>query len=103
MGLCTDNHWQPTFVHEPGHPRGQFPHYVMPDGSFVKLRGDSGTEWVAHACELIAQHGLRAIRVGLRLVRITPVSNVRVSVVPAKATPRAHDFLHISMPVGFDS
>ncbi len=59
MGLCTDNHWQPTFVHEPGHPRGQFPHYVMPDGSFVKLRGDSGSEWVAHACELIARYGLR--------------------------------------------
>jgi hypothetical protein len=59
MGLCTDNHWQPTFVHEPSHPRGQFPHYVMPDGGFVKLRGDSGTEWVAHACELIAKFGVR--------------------------------------------
>ena len=35
------------------------PHYVMPDGGFIKLRGDTGTEWVAHACELIAKFGKR--------------------------------------------
>lgn len=59
MGLCTDNHWQPTFVHEPSHPRGAHPHYVMPNGAFVRLRGNSAPEWVAHAAELIKQHGLR--------------------------------------------
>jgi hypothetical protein len=35
MGLCADNHWQPTFVHYPGHPQGNFPHYVMPDGGLT--------------------------------------------------------------------
>ena len=59
MGLCTGNHLQPTFVHDPDHPRGKFPHYVMPDVAFVKLRGDSATERVAHACELIAKYGVR--------------------------------------------
>jgi hypothetical protein len=59
MGVTVGNYWQPTFVHEDNHPRGQFPHYVMPDGSFVKLRGNSGPEYIAHACELIAKHGVR--------------------------------------------
>jgi len=59
MGLCRDNHWQSTFVHEPDHPRSQFPHYVMTNGAFVKLRSDTGSEWVAHACELITKYGVR--------------------------------------------
>lgn len=54
MGLCRDDSWKPTFVHE-----GAFPYYVMPDGAFVKLRGNTGAEWIAHACELIRLHGVR--------------------------------------------
>jgi hypothetical protein len=54
MGLCTDDHWQPTFVHERA-----VPYYVMKDGGFVKLRGNTEAEWVAHACELIARHDVR--------------------------------------------
>lgn len=58
MAECVDNHWQPTFVHDVDKPDG--PYYVLPGGqSFVKLRGNSGPEWVQHACELINQFGIR--------------------------------------------
>jgi len=58
MAECTDNHWQPTFVHDIDRPDG--PYYVLPNNlGFVKLRGNSGPEWIAHARELIQAHGLR--------------------------------------------
>jgi len=58
MSECRDNHWQPTFVHDLDKPDG--PYYVLPNnGGFVKLRGNSGPEWIAHARELIQTYGLR--------------------------------------------
>ena len=35
---CTDNNWQPTYVHDLVAPDG--PYYVLPDGRFIKLTGD---------------------------------------------------------------
>jgi hypothetical protein len=54
MGLCRDDSWKPTFVHE-----GAFPYYVTKGGAFVKLRGNTAAEWTAHACELIRTQGVR--------------------------------------------
>lgn len=64
MGLCLDNHWQPTFVHEVGNPAAYAgPYYVMPNnGGFIRLRGSTGPEWVQHARELIQAHGVRDSR-----------------------------------------
>ena len=53
---CSNNSWQPTFVHDIQHPDG--PWYVMPNGHFRHLR-IRNRSWVAHACALIAQYGLR--------------------------------------------
>jgi hypothetical protein len=52
---CTDNRWQPTFVHDLEIRDG--PYYV--GGGFIRLRYDPGQEFVPHACELIAQSGVR--------------------------------------------
>lgn len=57
MSECRDNHWQPTFVHDLDRPDG--PYYVMPTRDFIKLRGNTGAEWIAHACELIRAYGVR--------------------------------------------
>ena len=58
MAECRDNNWQPTFVHDVDKPDG--PYYVLPNnGGFVKLRGSSGPEWIAHARELIQAYGVR--------------------------------------------
>ncbi|MEA2903398.1 MAG: hypothetical protein QOI12_785 [Alphaproteobacteria bacterium] len=54
---CTDNGWQPTFVHDTDRPDG--PHYVAPGPSFVKLTGATGAQWVPQACQLIQRSGLR--------------------------------------------
>jgi hypothetical protein len=57
MSQCRDNSWQPTFVHDIDRPDG--PYYVTEDLEFIKLRGNTGAEWTAHACELIRKHGVR--------------------------------------------
>jgi hypothetical protein len=54
---CIDNHWQPTFVHDNDCPDG--PYFVLPNGGFIKLQGNSETEWVPQACRLIRVYGLR--------------------------------------------
>jgi hypothetical protein len=60
MSECLDNHWQPTFVHDVDRPEPSgAPFYVMPDGNFIKLRGNTGPEWIAHARELIQRYGVR--------------------------------------------
>lgn len=60
MAPCRDNSWQPTFVHDIDRPEPNgAPFYVMPDGQFVKLRGNTVAEWTAHACELIQTYGVR--------------------------------------------
>jgi hypothetical protein len=53
---CNGNFWQPTFVHDLEQPDG--PWFVMPDGRFTKLRGDSNT-WVAQSCDLIGKYSVR--------------------------------------------
>ena len=58
MAECRDNNWQPTFVHDVDKPDG--PYYVLPNnGGFVKLRGNSSADWIAHARELIQAYGVR--------------------------------------------
>jgi len=60
MAQCRDNFWQPTFVHDVDRPEPNGgPFYVMPTGQFVKLRGNTAAEWIAHATELINAHGVR--------------------------------------------
>src|SRR5882757_1629922 len=87
MGLCTDNHWQPTFVHDPGHPRGTFPHYVMPDGGFIKLRGiqvRSGWRMLVN----LSRNSVSAMSVDLRRVKNILTFNAHASVARAKAIVR---------------
>lgn len=57
MAQCKNDLWQPTFVHDIDRPDG--PYYVMENGQFVKLKGNTGAEWTAHACELIRAYGVR--------------------------------------------
>jgi hypothetical protein len=60
MSQCRDNSWQPTFVHDIDRPEPNgAPFYVMPTLEFIKLRGNTSAEWIAHACELIRAHGVR--------------------------------------------
>lgn len=53
---CRSNNWQPTFVHDLRFADG--PWYVMPNGSFLKLR-IKNRNWVGHACNLIGRLGIR--------------------------------------------
>jgi len=54
---CTNNNWQPTFVHDLDSPDG--PWYVTPAGDFLKLRIVDNWNWTPHACDLIGQSGIR--------------------------------------------
>ncbi|MBL8705105.1 MAG: hypothetical protein JNM30_09690, partial [Rhodospirillales bacterium] len=50
-GPCTNNNWQPTFVHDLDMEDG--PYYVTADINFLKLRWEQAGGFVPHACELI--------------------------------------------------
>ncbi len=50
-GPCTNNNWQPTFVHDLDNEDG--PYYVTPNSTFVKLRWEQNGGYVANACELV--------------------------------------------------
>ena len=54
---CTNNNWQPTFVHDLDNPDG--PWYVTPNRQFIKLRIVDNRDWTPHACDLIARSGVR--------------------------------------------
>lgn len=52
---CSDDRWQPTFVHDLEYPDGP---WFVAGGSFSQLQGDSAT-WQRQACDLIGRYGLR--------------------------------------------
>ena len=54
---CTNNYWNPTFVHDLDYPDG--PWYVTSNGQFAKLRIVDNWDWTPHACELISKGGVR--------------------------------------------
>ena len=54
---CTNNNWQPTFVHDLDNPYG--PWYVLPNRQFIKLRIVNNSDWTPHACDLIKRSGVR--------------------------------------------
>jgi len=54
---CTNNNWQPTFVHDLDNPDG--PWYVTPNRQFIKLRIVNNRNWTPHACDLIKRSGVR--------------------------------------------
>ena len=57
---CTNNNWQPTFVHDLDNPDG--PWYVMPNSQFIKLRIINNRDWTPHACDLIKRSGVRNLK-----------------------------------------
>lgn len=54
---CTNNNWQPTFVHDLDNPDG--PWYVTPNGQFIKVQIVNNQDWTPHVCDLINQYGVR--------------------------------------------
>ena len=48
---CTNNNWQPTFVHDLDNEDG--PYYVGAGGGFLKLNWDQSGGYVPHACDLV--------------------------------------------------
>lgn len=54
---CTNNNWQPTFVHDLDNPDG--PWYVTPNRQYLKLRIVDNRDWKPHACDLINRSGVR--------------------------------------------
>jgi hypothetical protein len=54
---CENDGWQPTFVHDLDLPDG--PWYVTANGQFVHLKITDTQSWTPHACELIAEGGVR--------------------------------------------
>ncbi len=56
-GPCTNNYWQPTFVHDLDNEDG--PWYVTASGQFVQLKIVNNNDWIPHACELINKGWIR--------------------------------------------